>query len=247
MNLVLAILALMLAPLAASAGTLRLAWTGCPGNAAAVPGVMFDCDPQAHSTYWLLSSFSLGDTVGGVVRAEGFVEIAMTSSASVPPFWHFEAGACNASQLQLVDARPGSNCAGASNMLCASGGAACDGVVTAYLVGALGGLPANHARLYFALSRSTADPVTLGPGLDYFAFGLVFSMDNASSGVCTGCTAPAAITWSEVTFLDAAGVPRERLTASDPGSQPTAYANCTGCGVVRVPARTWGVLKSLYR
>ena len=246
MKLVIAIAGLMIVPLVAESGTLRLSWTGCPGTSAAVPGLTFDCDPQAHSTYWLLSSFGLEDTVRGVTSAEGTVDFALTTSGSVPPFWHFESGACNANQLQFRDARPAVACTGVSNTLCGIDGVSCGGLITSYVVGAGGGLPANHARLHFTLPRGTS-PVTLASSLNHFGFGLVFSMDNSTSGVCSGCATTAAITWSEITFFDAANVPLKTLTASDPGSEATAFANCTACGVVRLPARTWGLLKSLYR
>jgi len=241
-------LVLFASPALAQDGTLRMAWDACPGSPGAVGGVVFNCDPQSGGTYSVLSVFTLRDTLRDVLRMDGTVELTLRDSPIVVPFWHFEAGSCNASGLQLRDAQPSTGCTGVRSTLCSAGGAACDGRMVGYVVGPGGGLLPNHTRLYFTLERPPGTSTALaGSGAGYFAFELRFLMSNADDSVCSGCTQVVAITWLDATLFDTAGTPVAQLASTNPGSDATVYANCAGCTIVRDQRETWGLLKALYR
>jgi len=242
-----AALALVAAP--ASASGLLMAWNACSGMALATSSQVFDCDPANEAVHSLYGTFFLDAATPGVVAMDGIIDLSFNGQSNVPAFWHYEGGGCNSTGLGLIDGRPAAticSTANAATTLCAAGGTACDGVITAYGVN-YGG--PNRARLLFTLARASTDPASLAATTKYFAFEFDFYMIKA--GDCAGCATPTSLAWNQAVLYNTAAVGGEGtaavLSSTDPGSSPSVCSNAPICDNVPVKNKTWGQLKSLYR
>lgn len=255
---------MLIASAAMAQGALHMTWNACPNTAGAAPSNTFSCDPLGGGEiYDLFGTFTLAASTPGVVAMDGIIDWLFPTSPDVPAFWQFQQGGCNETGLVLLDARPTVTAICASNnsiALCASGGGACDGVITAYGLGSQ--VPAlgapNRARLLITLARSAASPVTLAANIapaQHYAFDFQFYQDNAVGGglnECAGCQAEAAATWNQAIFYNTAAAAGEEgiavnLSSASPGSDANVGVNCTTCVAVGNEKKTWGQLKSLYR
>ncbi len=225
----------------APAADLRLTWDECPeGNAQTVKqsscNALFAVDP-------LVSSFVLSAPVDSVIGMEVVVDL-VTDSATLPDWWHYEPGGCNAGALTATgDFSTIGACANPWN-------STATGLVQAWW----GGQPrggANQARLIFTVFVAPADRVTMDAGNPYYA-GVVRLTHARSSGpnACAGCTVPVCLVLNSIQLLRLSGASVEEVQVVPSGgtgnwaSWQSATANCN---LVPVRNRTWGAIKSSYR
>jgi hypothetical protein len=235
---------------------LQLSWINCYNVAGAVQDYAFTCDGSIHS---LNGTLSVDASTPGVVAMDGILDL-LFQSPGTPAFWQYESGGCNDGQVVIIDGKPTAGCGALTlntNTFCGSGGAGCDGFITAYAHGGSIGFPENRARLLVALARASTSPVVLAASVGqaaHFAFTLQFFEDNAAEigGPCDGCMTGTSITWNSAILYNTTATTGGEGTAadirsSDPGSIPNAFSNCSGCQTVGNKNRSWGQLKSLYR
>jgi hypothetical protein len=186
---------------------LDLSWSAC--NQAAVPGtddITLDCgNPGAVAQ--MFANFQSPQALPGFIALDAVLDV-QTEGASLPPFWHFENGGCNAAGLGLSAVKPPAACPDAQNATPWEVGGVSTALITAYAPG-VGG--ASHARLLLSIARSSNNPITLDGGRNYYGFHLELASADAAS--CSGCATPAQITWSSATLYGAfAGQPPTVLT-----------------------------------
>jgi hypothetical protein len=195
-------LEIIVAPPTLASG-LDLTWSACNlGTTSGTGDITFDCaNPAFQAT--LFGNYRLPQTMSQLVAMEAVLDI-QTSSSTLPPFWHFEQGGCNADGLSMNVGRPAVECPSASNGTAwGSGGSSVISGISGYLPG-LGG--PSRARLLLQVARPASSPIAVPGGTNYYAFHLGMFMDGA--GGCAGCTNPADILWSSATFYS--------LTSSEP-------------------------------
>jgi hypothetical protein len=215
-----------------SASGLDLTWSAC--NQPGTPGtddVTLDCGTGAPAS--LYANFQVPQTLSGFITLDAALDVR-TAGSSIPEFWHFEDGGCNATGLSVSDSKPESPCPSASNATpWGAGGLAADAYITAYAPG-LGG--ANHARLLLTVTRDATAPTTLDGGQNYFGFRLDV---GGSPGGCSGCTTPAEIAWSSATlYANTPGQPS--VTITGPGRRSnivTVNGGPAGVGVLSIAPR----------
>lgn len=232
---------------------LQFAWGGCENGLADTPVVQFSCDPLGGEAYSVYGTFNVDAPQTGIIAADGIVDF-LYPNGNIPPFWHFEGGACNEFGLTLTHIRPATICPTTNSIIvCGAGGAGCLSFLTGYIYGAAAGFPENRARLFVAFARSATAPVTVTNTTRHFLFGLNFDMANAEDPAspgsgCAGCSDPVGITWNTLQLYASPALPQPyAVQSTDPGSSPSVGANCTACVTVNNKAKTWGQLKSLYR
>jgi hypothetical protein len=201
---------------------LSLLWGAC--SDATPPGgenVVFDCaDLDAMSR--LFANFRPTQSVHGAVAFSGVIDLWF--DGPLPPFWHLEAGGCNAGNLAISDDRDESVCPAARNeTVWGAGGQRSDAFILAYGAG-YGGF--NRARLLVSVNRASSDPFDLEEGVNYFGFELDFFMGQAAD--CNGCEVPLNISWSTAVIespLQAGGEAVALVLYGDSGFPSVAKVN----------------------
>ncbi len=237
------LLFLILAPRAAGAGGVNLAWgPGCwgenPSNYKA-----FACDTNSGSAI-ATGSFAPNADQPNFVGIEVIVDL-QTNSATLPDWWQFfNSGSCRQSALSssadFLQA-PQVSCADPWQGLAAGGIAAY--LTSTTLPAVPNGLP-NAARLKIAYALATPSPLT--GGTEYYGFRLTITYaKTVGTGSCPGCATDAYLTLNEIKSAEnTGGVERN----STPIVNACVYWQ-SGSMICWVPAHTttWGRVKSLYR
>jgi hypothetical protein len=183
------------------ASGLDLSWGACNSPVPGTGDLALDCgNPDAVAT--LFANFQVPMTYTGFFALDASLDV-QTAGTTLPAFWHFENGGCNAGGLAVFDEKPAAVCPDASNGTPWGNGSPSDALITAYGAG-FGG--ANRARLLITVARASSNPITLDGGRNYYAFHLALATSGA--GGCPGCATPAGIIWNSAVLysLDHASV-----------------------------------------
>jgi len=260
--LITAALAMFATSAFAAGGQLYLAWGNCNGGTGASGTATFACLDGVGGTMYI--DYKLNTAAVGIVTLNAILDVNVNDVVTLPDFWHFEDGGCNAGYLVLNAARASGKCTTSGITLCTSTGAACSAFITAYGIGAPAGLPAeNRARILVTLARSASSPVNLTVAKQY-GFSLEINATNAmmqdldgdgeytDPPLCAGCDAVASVALNaivlEAATLNASGEAVADVITSDmAGSVPSVCGNSATCLSVPVKNKTWGQLKALYR
>jgi hypothetical protein len=110
------------------ASGIDLTWSACnQGTSTGTGDITFDCANPAFSAT-MFGNYRLPRTMSQLVAMDAVIDI-QTSSANLPPFWHFELSGCNNGGLVLSAGRPATECPSGSNGPAwgAGGSAVCEG------------------------------------------------------------------------------------------------------------------------
>jgi hypothetical protein len=216
---------------------LELAWKKCAA-AGGDSTVTLDCrSPDSYVE--LQGTFMTPDTIRNFV-ALGIALDFETEASVLPPFWHFEPQGCNQAGVTMSDVIP-SDCRGATNIWGEAGGDALS-AVAAYAPEFEG--HRNRGRMIGVVSKPLSSPVTLLPGVRYYAFTLRLFTDQATEagGRCAGCHTPVRISWGSAILSTAGeGEAARDIVLTETGAGPWcvrlngARTHCT----IWPPPRAW--------
>lgn len=225
----------------AHAAGLRLSWEECPeGNGQTLK--QSSCNAQ-FAIESLVSSMELSAPVDSVIGMEIVIDL-VSDSATLPDWWRYEPGGCNAGTMSA---------SGDFSALGACGipwNSTATGLVQAWW----GGQPrggANQARLIFTVFVSPTQKVSLDAATPYYA-GIVRLTHSRSSGAnaCAGCTVPVCLVLNSVQLLRLPGASVEAVqivNSGGTGNWASWQGTTADCNLVPVRNRTWGAIKSSYR
>src|SRR5262245_57616803 len=86
-------------------GSARLAWDACPGSPGASDQTTFSCDPTSAEAETLYATYSVNGTIPLANSWDATLDFVV-DGLDVPPFWHFQLGACNEFGIQVGAQRP---------------------------------------------------------------------------------------------------------------------------------------------
>jgi len=230
-------------------GQIDVTWNNCTRAASGEPAPSFNQDFQCKSsaTYRLYGSFQVPVELPTFhvmdVRLE-LATIRLGTAQPLSPFWHFEAGGCNASGLQLRVQR---DMAGDGNVctLFESPWGNPKKELEFALITAYGPDYQRPGRgvLLMSIGRVRGQPYPLQANTHYFAFYLEWTTANASR--CEGCEDQLLIVSSANLFS------RDEFLMSLTGPTLKAEKFYAKINDPDFPdpliARTWGQIKSQYR
>ncbi len=191
----------------------------------------------------LVSSFELSAPVDSVIGMEVVIDL-VSDSATLPNWWRFEPGGCNAGAL--VASADFSNLGACANPW----NSTASGLVQAYRVGDPRGA-SNTARIVFTVFVLPSQQVSMTALTPYYA-GILRLAHTRSAGAnaCAGCSARACLVLNSVQLLRQPGslVEQVQVVASGGTGHWAAWQGSSAdCNLVPVRNRTWGAIKSSYR
>lgn len=223
------------------AASLRLTWADCPeGGGLSLRQSTCNNFLAVES---LVPSFELTTPVDSVIAMELVIDV-ISANASLPAWWHFEPGGCNAGALSAnTDFSLLASCADPWN----SNGTA---LVQAWWVGQPRG-GANQARLIVTVAASSANMVTMEALTPYYATIIRLTHQHSvGPSACAGCASSLCLVLNSIQLLrlPGAAIAEVQLLPSVGTSNWAAWqSSLADCAQVPVRNQTWGAIKNLYR
>lgn len=242
--------ALLLFAATPAAAQINLAWRNCitvtTGSTSAQANINYACDGSNNSIanpYKLVVSYIAPANVTEFVGVQFTLEIS-TANPILPDFWRAGTSECREGSYVFP-----STFTGVGNAV------TCQNPYTG--ANTLGGFSyssgsptAAKATVINSLGRDT--PRSLTAGQQYLGPIIVLDtyrdVDDAGSGVCTGCQVPACLTVTELTVQQITPKPSFTFTNADVRKSVTWQGGTPGCaGATPALNHTWGAIKSIYR
>lgn len=244
-----ALLALVLAPTAVGAGEgIFMTWNDCYLGGSSSFNRTFNCLTNGGESE-LYCAFTMPQAADKVIAVEIVVDI-QHSAATLPDWWHFEAGGCREG-LNLLAAADFPDKIACTDMW--------QGAVTPALAMVQGYIPteprgaASTARIKVAVSVLPEDAVTVDATSSYYAARIIIKHAKSSGDPsCAGCDAGACLVLNSILIGRLPGAPGGDYVLQIPGGGAGNWAHWQGggganCAAVPVRNRAWGQLKGLYR
>lgn len=240
-------------PTVTAAQGINLHWNDCTLGTPATDDTDA-CNSNFGAPHKLIASVNPGATsITQVNGVNGVIDV-LTESATLPAFWHLEAGGCRSGNLS-ADVGVGSANAPFS---CpepwspANGGpggqaGAAALVIEPDLVSSVPG--ANRARISFIIA--VPGTVTLNPAIAPDWYIIAINMLKGGTTTCADCLTPACLVANQYRLTKPAGTPGGDLFLTTP--DVNAHVTWQGGGGISCPGavpvqnQTWGQVKHLYR
>lgn len=239
----------LLAPLAATAGGVNLAWSNCASEGG-TSNLAFACDTNAGQSV-LVSSFVPEADLGGVTGIESVLDFLVGDGVSPVPAWwdlapttgcRFAGGTLSANST--VDP---------ANSTCVNWATNNEaGGVAAYQSNGDNFPPASaaaHRRLILGFAVPQPDSASVLVDHEYFAFNTVFkNLHTVGTGSCSGCSEPVCFVLQSINVV-AGAIASQYLSHGVAAGSNFATWQGTGpdCRLVPTRRRTWSAVKDLYR
>lgn len=226
----------------ARADELHLRWNECALGGGLAQRVSGCNNPLAVEH--LLAGFELSAAVDSVVALEIVIDVVV-ESASLPSWWQFQPGGCNAGALTAsADFSGFGACADPFESQAVA-------LVQTWAPGQPRGA-SNTSRLIVTSSVLASQRANLGPATPYYAADVRFAHSRSSgAGVCSGCPVPGCLVLNSVQLIRHPGAVPASVFVQASGSGSPNWAAWQGsfseCALVPARNTTWGAIKSLYR